>query len=82
MPIMSGYEMCVRLKANPGTTHIPVIMLTARGHKLSPEDVAQTNIRVLVPKPFSIQDLLQRSAQILEGPGAEPRGSEPGSAAA
>jgi len=29
MPIMDGFEVCRRLKANPNTTHIPVVMITA-----------------------------------------------------
>ena len=31
MPVMNGYEMCQRLKADPDTRDIGVIMLTARG---------------------------------------------------
>jgi CheY-like chemotaxis protein len=31
MPIMSGVEMIQKLRQNPETAHIPVIMLTARG---------------------------------------------------
>jgi two-component system cell cycle response regulator len=38
MPGMDGFEVCRRLKANPDTAHIPVIMVTALG---DPEDRVQ-----------------------------------------
>jgi DNA-binding response OmpR family regulator len=36
---------------------IPLIMLTARGHTLSKEDLARTNIQHLLPKPFSAREV-------------------------
>jgi len=65
MPVMSGYEMCVRLKQDPRTAGVPAIMLTARGHHLSPAQLAATNIRFLLSKPFSIKELLARVGDVL-----------------
>ncbi|HEX9701455.1 MAG TPA: response regulator, partial [Rhodospirillales bacterium] len=31
MPGMDGYDVCRRIKSNPKTTHIPVVMVTALG---------------------------------------------------
>jgi two-component system phosphate regulon response regulator PhoB len=57
MPVLSGFEMAVRLKANPKTAAIPLIMLTARGHRLEEAELAKTNIRCLLAKPFSAREL-------------------------
>lgn len=37
MPDMNGYKVCQRLKANPDTAHIGVIMLSAKGNIDGPE---------------------------------------------
>lgn len=58
MPRMDGLELSRRLRADAQTSHIPVIMLTARGHKLTPSELAQTNIQHLLPKPFSARELV------------------------
>ena len=34
MPVMSGFEMSQRLSENEVTAEIPIILLTARGHKI------------------------------------------------
>src|SRR5688572_29979501 len=38
MPLLSGLELCSKLKGSASTREIPVILLTARGFALSDED--------------------------------------------
>ncbi len=65
MPGGSGLEMALRLHANPTTAHIPVILLTARAHKVKPSELAQTNIRHLMDKPFSPTELIDKVNDVL-----------------
>lgn len=58
MPVLSGYEMCVKLHDSDVTADTPIVMVTARGHKLSPNELAETNIRQLMCKPFSARELI------------------------
>ncbi len=53
MPVMSGFEMAKKLRTQQETMHIPIILLTARAHKLPPNELAMTNIQLVIPKPFS-----------------------------
>ena len=65
MPLLSGFDLCVQLRQDADTANLPVIMLTARGHRLDAAQLAQTNIRFLLPKPFSAKDLTTRVEEIL-----------------
>lgn len=67
MPVLSGFDMAVKLKENAPTAGIPVLMLTARGHRLEPSELARTNIRRLLAKPFSAREVMSE-ADILVPP--------------
>lgn len=66
MPVLSGFEMSQALAADQDTASIPVILLTARGHKLSDDDLATTSIQMVVDKPFGPTDLINRVKGMLE----------------
>ena len=67
MPLLSGLEMAQRLRAFGPTSHVPVLMLTARGHVLDQTEVAKTNIRSLMAKPFGGRQLLEQVQALLAG---------------
>lgn len=68
MPYLSGLELCAKLRAEPATSHIPVIMLTARGFSLNDDDTNGTNIRKVLPKPFSPREVLGSVKEVLGEP--------------
>jgi diguanylate cyclase (GGDEF)-like protein len=60
MPGMSGHEVCVRLRRNPLTCHMTVVMLTARDRE---EDVVSglaAGADDYIVKPFKISELKAR----------------------
>ena len=70
MPQLSGLELCQRLKKDPATSHIPAIMLTARGYHLEPHDTEESGILRMIFKPFSPRQLLATVTEVLEGAAA------------
>lgn len=58
MPFMNGLELATSLKQDDRTKNVPVLLLTARGHILSKEQLAGTNIRRVMSKPFGVRELL------------------------
>lgn len=67
MPYMSGLELCTRLRENPDTSATPALLLTARGHALSQDDLAKTNIAEVLAKPFSPREILAKVEALLGG---------------
>ena len=65
MPVMCGYEMSLQVAANPVTTGIPIFLLTSRGHVLSADELCRGNIVCVIPKPFSVRDLIARADHFL-----------------
>jgi CheY-like chemotaxis protein len=81
MPRMSGLELSVALWADPATRQIPVLMLTARGHRITEEELARTGIRRILAKPFSTQELLGLVEKLLKEAAAKTQEVPPASAA-
>ncbi|MFI4860493.1 MAG: response regulator [Phycisphaerales bacterium JB063] len=66
MPVMSGFQMSQILSEDDKTLRIPIILLTARGHKIALTELAKTGIRLVMDKPFSPRQLLENVQEHLQ----------------
>lgn len=57
MPVMDGLELCRKLKTDNRTSHIPVILLTARAASIHQVGGLQNGADAYITKPFSDQVL-------------------------
>jgi two-component system, OmpR family, alkaline phosphatase synthesis response regulator PhoP len=68
MPRLSGLGLAQRIKNDPVTCQIPVIMLTGKGFELSEQEIQKEyGIRALIGKPFSPRELFQQVEALLNG---------------
>jgi DNA-binding response OmpR family regulator len=65
-PGLSGFDLCRILKENPGTTHLPIVMLTARTLPSERDLGLRLGARSYVTKPFSTKILLREIESALE----------------
>lgn len=65
MPRMTGYEACQRIKADPQTTHIPVVFLSAKGQEAEIQQGLQAGASEYLLKPFAPDELTRRVAELL-----------------
>lgn len=66
MPVMDGYEMTRRLKRDPRTKRVPVLMLTAKEQPLDVVHGLEAGADQFVTKPYQKEELLRRIASLFE----------------
>ena len=60
LPNVSGIEICRRVKTNPDTRNIPIIMLSARSEETDRVRGLETGADDYVVKPYSVIELMAR----------------------
>ncbi|MBO4720022.1 MAG: substrate-binding domain-containing protein [Prevotella sp.] len=66
MPVMNGLEFCQRVKSGTATSHIPVILLTARALSQHQIEGYESGADAYITKPFSADVLLARIGNLLK----------------
>lgn len=67
MPLMDGMQFCKEIKENICTSHIPVILLTAKDSLKDKEEGYESGADSYITKPFSAKLLQIRLRNLLEG---------------
>lgn len=66
MPKMDGYEFCRHVKGDIRTSHIPIILLTAKSSEESKYSGIEAGADDYISKPFNIDMLKLKIAKIIE----------------
>jgi signal transduction histidine kinase/ligand-binding sensor domain-containing protein/CheY-like chemotaxis protein/AraC-like DNA-binding protein len=65
MPEMNGFELAESIRKEETTSHIPLVLLTARGDEDSRLSGWQLDIDDYIAKPFNVKELQLRVARLL-----------------
>ncbi|HYX10263.1 MAG TPA: two-component regulator propeller domain-containing protein [Bacteroidales bacterium] len=66
MPEKDGYQLCKEIKADPGTCHIPVILLTAKSEPHHIISGYQTGADAYVTKPFDLEIISSQITRLIK----------------
>ena len=72
LPGVDGLEVCRRLKTDPKTQHIPIVMLTAKGEEADIVAGLELGADDYITKPFSPRVLVARVRAVLRRRAREP----------
>ena len=71
MPGLNGYQICERVRENPATQNLPVVLLVGSFEPFDENEAARVGANAYLTKPFqSIRQLVSQVSDLLEKPAA------------
>lgn len=67
MPKMNGYEVCRRIKSDPTTQNLPVVMCSSKGEEFDRYWGMKQGADAYIAKPFQPTELVGTVKQLLKG---------------
>ncbi len=67
MPLMSGYDACMKLKEIPETKNIPIVILSAKTQQYEISKGMEMGADAYLNKPFTPKELLAEVEKVLKG---------------
>ncbi|KAB8332929.1 response regulator [Scytonema tolypothrichoides VB-61278] len=67
MPRMNGYEVCRRLKSNPKTQNLPVVICSSKGEQVDHYWGIKQGADAYIAKPFQPTELVETVKHLLRG---------------
>ena len=65
LPLISGFEVCRRIRCSPELKSLPVIMLTARGEEAEKVRALDNGADDYITKPFNVGELIARLRAVM-----------------
>ena len=70
MPKLNGYQLCEKIKGNPATVHIPVILLAGAFEPFDEDYARSVGADDVIMKPFESHELVSKVNSLLVSPEA------------
>ncbi len=67
LPELDGYEILRRLRGDPRSANLPVLMLTAKGQRENRETALEYGADLFITKPFSNAEIIEAVKQLENG---------------
>lgn len=72
MPRLDGFETVARLRSNPATSHIPVVMVSARAQGSDLARGKEIGVDAYITKPFEPEELVATVRSLVPAPRQSP----------